>query len=232
MVSPHSLVPLAVAAALLLAGCSGSGDSTADEPSPTEVMAEAKTLLDETSGVRLQLETPKLPPEISGVLKADGTATHQPAFEGNIDLVYSGFTGTVPVTAVDGTVCAVLPFTEKYVDVDPGEYGAPDPSGLMDPDAGVSAWLTATEGVEEGEQVRDGSDVLRSYSGTLAGSSVATAIPSADTSAPFAASYSIDQDGRLRTASLTGPFYKGKPELTYDVTFTEYGTEQDVQSAC
>jgi lipoprotein LprG len=166
------------------------------------------------------------------VVKADGIATHQPAFEGDIDLLYSGFTGTVPVTAVGGVVCAVLPFTEDYVDVDPAEYGAPDPAALMDPDSGVSAWLTATTGLDEGAQVRDGADVLSTFAGTLGGSAVASAIPSADSSAEFDATFSVDDDGRLRTASVTGPFYKGKPELTYDVTFTEYGTEKDIKSTC
>jgi lipoprotein LprG len=232
MVSRRSLAPLAVVTAMLLTGCSGSNGSTAEEPSPAEVLAQAKQLLDDTPGVRLRLETPKLPQEVSGVVKADGIATHQPAFEGTIDLLYSGFTGTVPVTAVDGGVCAVLPFTEEFVDVDPGEYGAPDPAALMDPDAGVSAWLTATTDLEEGAQVRDGADVLSTFDGTLGGRAVASAIPSADGSADFDASFSIDDEGRLRTASVTGPFYKGKPELTYDVTFTEYGTEKDIQPTC
>lgn len=232
MVSPRVLAPLALATALVLAGCSGPGGSGAAKPTPDEVLAKAKQLLDDTSGVRLQLETPQLPKEISGVVKADGIATHQPAFEGTIDLLYSGFTGTVPVTAVDGMVCAVLPFTEDYVDVDPAEYGAPDPAALMDPDSGVSPWLTATAEVEEGAQVRDGADVLSTFDGTLGGRAVASAIPSADRSADFDATFSIDEDGRLRTASVTGPFYQGKPELTYDVTFTEYGTEKDIQPTC
>jgi lipoprotein LprG len=212
---------------LLLAGCSSDG-SASDEASPEQVLAQAKKSLDETSGVHLRLETPGLPEDVSGVVEADGIANHQPAFEGEIDLVYSGFTGTVPVTSVDGVVWAVLPFTKAYVQVDPAEYGAPDPAALMDPDSGVSAWLTAATDVEEGKAVRDGADVLSSYEGVLAGTAVAATIPSADETDEFATTFSIDEDGRLRTASLTGAFYKGKPELTYEVTLTEYGTAKDI----
>jgi len=222
------LAAVALAAVSTLAGCSGSDNSSGDEPSPVEVMAVAKQQLDETSGVRLHLQTPELPKEISGVVKADGIANHQPAFEGTIDLVYSGFTGTVPVISVDGVVHAILPFTDKYVEVNPSEYGAPDPAALMDPATGVSSWLTEATDLELGNRVRDGSDLLTSYDGTLAGSSVVAAIPSADGTGQFDARFTVDDDGRLRTASLTGLFYKGKPELTYNVTFTEYDTEKDI----
>jgi lipoprotein LprG len=214
------------ALALAVSGCSGGGGE--GDGDPDAVLTAAKEKLDDTTGVRLQLETPELPEGIAGVVNAEGVANHQPAFEGSIDIVYSGITGTVPVTSVDGTVYAVLPFTQDYAEVDPSEYGAPDPAGLMDPDSGVSSWLTAATGMEKGEQVRDGDDVLTSYDGTLAGAAVAGAIPSADDEAEFDATFTIDEDGRLRTASLTGPFYEGEPELTYDVTLTEYGTEKNI----
>lgn len=217
-----------VALALAVSACSGGGGTA--EGTPADVLAAAKQTLDDTTGVRLRLETPELPKGVSGVVKADGIANHQPAFEGSIDIVYSGFTATVPVTAVDGVVYAILPFTKKYVEVDPSDYGAPDPAALMDPTSGVSSWLTAATDIVKGDQVRDGADVLTSYHGTLAGSSVVSAIPSADDKGAFDATFTIDQDGKLRTASLTGAFYKGKPELTYNVTFTEYRTQKDIKA--
>lgn len=224
----RSLAPLAVVTALVLTGCTGD-DAAKEEATPEQVLAQAKKRLDETPGVRLLLATPGLPKGVSGVVRADGIATHQPAFEGDIDLVYSGITATVPVTAVDGDVWAVLPFTKEYVRIDPAEYGAPDPAELMDPDSGVSAWLTAATGVEEGKAVRDGADVLSSYDGVVPGTAVATVIPSADEADGFATSFSIDEAGRLRTASLTGAFYRGRPELTYEITLTDYGTAKDIQ---
>jgi lipoprotein LprG len=210
-----------------LSACSGDNSSGGD---PGKVLATAKQKLDDTPGVHLKLETPKLPDGVSGLVKADGVATHQPAFEGKIDVVYSGITATVPVTAVDGVVHAVLPFTEDYVEVDPADYGAPDPAALMAPDTGISSWLTAATGVEEGDKTREGGDVLSTYHGTLAGSTVAKSIPSADKNGEFEATFEIDKEGLLRTASLTGAFYEGDPELTYDITLTDYGTEKEIEA--
>ena len=220
------LVAVALAAALLTSGCSRDGGGA--KVPPAQAMAEAKQALDETPGVHLSLVTPALPDGVSGVVKADGIANHQPAFEGTIDLIISGFTGTVPVTSVGGVVYAILPFTKKYVEVNPADYGAPDPANLMDPDNGVSSWLTGATEVVQGDQVRDGSDVLTSYHGTLAGSVVVKAIPSADSASAFEATFTLDTDGVLRSASLTGVFYKGKPPLTYVVTLTQYATQKDI----
>lgn len=216
----------ALAAVLLASGCGRDGGGA--KVPPAQAMAEAKQELDETPGVHLSLITPALPDGVSGVVKADGIANHQPAFEGTIDLIISGFTGTVPVTSVDGVVYAVLPFTKKYVEVNPADYGAPDPAQLMDPDNGVSSWLTEATDLVQGDQVRDGSDVLTSYHAALAGSVVVKAIPSADPAGDFDATFTLDVDGRLRAASLTGVFYKNKPPLTYVVTLTQYATQKDI----
>ncbi len=218
-----ALVPLVVG----LTACSGGGKG---DGTPDDVLSIAKQTLDATSGVHLLLETPEMPKGVSGVTKAEGIATHQPAFEGSIEIVYAGFRGKIPVTAVGGAVYAVLPFDPrtKYSEIDPKDYNAPDPAALMDPTGGISSWLTKATDVQKGDQVRDGADILTSYDGRLEGAAVVSAIPSADDTAQFKATFTIDEDGTLRTASVTGPFYKGKAELTYNVTLTEYGTEKDI----
>ena len=71
-------------------------------------------------------------------------------------MVVNGLDVDVPVVSVDGTVYAKLPFTRSFAEVNPADYGAPDPAQLMDPDTGLSTWLTAATGIEEGERVRDG----------------------------------------------------------------------------
>jgi len=219
----------AVLVALLVAltACSDDG-GTGDGAAPTDVLATAKKTLDDTSGVHLVLETPEMPKGVSGVTKADGIANHQPAFEGSIDIVYSGIEANVKLIAVGGLVYAVLPFTKDYNEVDPKDYNAPDPAGLMSTDRGISSWLTEATDVKEGKRTRDGEDVLTSYDGNLAGSAVIAAIPSANADAEFDATFTIDDEGKLRTASVTGEFYKGKPELTYNVTFSDYGTEKEI----
>ena len=101
------------------------------------------------------------------------------------------------MVAVDGVVYAKLPFTTQFVDDRPGRLRRPDPADLMDAEGGLSSLLTAAEDVEEGEQVRDGDDVLTTYTGTVPGEAVAAIIPSAAADADFDASFT---DRRLRPA--------------------------------
>lgn len=223
---PRRLSLLLAPVLLALVACSGSDQKTTEDP--TEVLAAAKSTLDQTSGIEFSLTTPELPKDVSGVTKATGTGTHQPGFAGDIALLYSGISANVAVLAVGGKVWAVLPFTSKYAPIDPADYNAPDPAMLMDPDQGLSSWLTAATDVKKGEQTRDGSDVLTTYTGSVPGAVVAGSIPSADKSASFDAVFSIDSDGRLRVASLTGPFYAGKTPLTYDVTISKYDVAKTV----
>lgn len=215
------------AASTLLAGCSGSeGDEAQD---PAEVLAEAKQQLDDTPGVRLSLSTEELPEGVDGVLDASGVGTHAPAFEGDIKVLFNGVSVDVPVVAVDGKVYAVIPFAGGGFDeINPDDYGAPDPAGLMDPDTGVANWLTAATEVEEDGQTRDGDQVLTDYTGTLAGEDVASVIPSADETADFPVTFSIDDDGRLVSASVSGPFYGPQGEVDYTLGISDYGTEKDI----
>lgn len=224
--------PLAVLLAcslVALSGCSGGEGKVSNGKTPDEVLALAKQSLDETSGVTLTMEADALPPGISAISSAEGVATRAPAFEGTLDVVLGGSEFEVPVIAVDGTVYAQIPLVPGWSDVDPAEYGAPDPAQLMSPDTGFSSLLTATDGVEEGESVRGGQnneEVLTEFSGTVPGDVVSNVIPSA--SGDFKAAYTISAGGELRTAELTGEFYPATEPMTYTLGFDDYGTEQDI----
>lgn len=220
-----ALAACACAAVLALSACSGG---QAEERAPEDVLAAAKTELDETSGVRLSLATEELPPRVDGILSAKGIGTHDPAFEGDLKVSTGGFTADVPVVAAKGKVFAQLPFTTEFVEVDPAAYAAPDPAGLMEAEGGLSSLLTAAEGVEAGEKVRSGEDVLTSYSGTVPGEVVAGIIPSASAGADFQAGFTVDADDRLREAVLSGPFYPDVDAVTYTITIEDYGTTADV----
>ncbi len=228
---PHRrLRPLATAAALpllLVTACSGGGD---DGPTtPEDVLAEAKTQLDETSGVKLELTAGELPKGVDALVEATGVGTHAPAFEGDIKVSVNNLSLDAPVIAVEGLVFAKLPFTSEYNEIDPENYGAPDPATLMDPDTGLSSWLTALEGVEEGDETRDGDRVLTTYTGTLPGSTVAEFIPTASAKADFDATFSIDDDGRLAIAEVGGPFYGEGGVVEYTVDVSDYGNDTEIE---
>jgi lipoprotein LprG len=214
----------------LLTACSGDDDGgETEEVSPEEVLAEAATTLTETSGVELTLSTDELPQGVSGITRAVGTITNAPAFEGSITVVFAGQTVDVPVIAVDDTVYAQLPFTPGYDKVNPEEYGAPDPSGLIGDD-GFAGLLGLTEAPEAGESVRGGVDnaeILTTYSGTVPGDAMGAIIPSSSGDS-FDVEWQVSDDGELRRATLTGVFYPRAEPMTYTVDFDDYGTEKDI----
>ena len=220
-----------VAAGLLMIGLAAcSGDEPVTEgKTPEQVMAAAKAALDETHGVHIELAAEDLPDSVTGVQRAEGVGNHDPAFEGTITVPVAGTSFDVPVIAVDGKVYAQLPLTGDYQEVDPADYGAPDPAELMRTDGGLSSLLTETTNLQEGDTVRGGKnndEVLTEYTGTVPSSAVEVLIPSA--SGDFDATYRVASAGELRTAELTGQFYSGEDPVTYTVTFDEYGTQADI----
>jgi lipoprotein LprG len=212
-----------------LAACSGEDSPAEEGPSPAEVLAEASTTLAETSGVDLTLSTPALPEGVSGITKAVGTVTDAPAFDGSITVVFAGQTVDVPVIAVDDTVYAQLPFTPGWNKVNPKEYGAPDPSGLVGED-GFAGLIGLTEDPRAGESVRGGADnseILTTYSGTVPGDAMDAVIPSSAGDS-FDVEWQVTDDGQLRKATLTGVFYPHTDPMTYTVEFADYGTEKEI----
>ena len=233
----ESVLPQRAAAALLAASVSllsltaCNNDSGGSDKAPEDVMAAAKKNLDDTSGVNLTLHTDNLPDGVTGVEGAAGVGTHDPAFDGKITVNLSGQAFEVPVIAVDDKVYVQLPLTSGWQDIDPGDYGAPDPAQLMSPDHGFSTLLTETTGLEQGDSVRGGQDnkeVLTQYSGTVSSKVVKNIIPTA--SGDFDATYTITDDDELREARLTGVFYKDSDPMSYTVTFEDYGTSKDIKA--
>jgi lipoprotein LprG len=224
------LALLAAGALLVLTGCTEDA-APAEGESPEDVLAQAKQVLDDTSGIRLSLDADELPPGVSAVSGAEGVGTHAPAFDGTLDVVLAGSEFEVPVIAVDGTVYAQVPLVPGWQDVDPAEYGAPDPAQLMSTDAGFSSLLPATEDVEQGESVRGGEnneEVLTEYTGTVPGEVVGNVIPSA--SGEFDATYTITDGGELRTVVLTGVFYPDTSPMTYTIAISDYGSEPSISA--
>lgn len=224
------LACLAAACLALAAGCSGGGSGGSGQPA-AEVLRTAKATLDETSGVRIGLVADALPSGVTGVQRAEGVGTHAPAFEGTLTVPVAGTSLDVPVVAVGGKVYARLPFTTGYQQVNPAEYGAPDPARLMSTDGGLSSLLTETSDLRKGQTVRGGQnndEILTEYTGTVPSSAVEVLIPSA--SGDFDATYTVTDGGELRTAELTGEFYAGNEPVTYTITLDDYGIQPDISA--
>jgi lipoprotein LprG len=210
-----------LALALPLTGC-GKDDAPANGARPSAVLAKAKKNFDNAASVHLRLSTDSKPSSGDAVLGADGTLTHQPAFEGEVSVLISGFNADVPIIAIDGKVYAKLPLTPKYSTIDPSEYGAPDPADFADTDKGISGLLLKMKGLKEDGTERDGKQVLTRYSGTLDGSLVAPIIPSADDGSSYDTVVGVDQHSRIVTLQVTGEFFSGGGDETYQLTFDDY----------
>lgn len=208
---------------LTVAGCGSDSGGTEPTSDAQAVLAAAKKKFDEAASVHFTMATKSVPSEGDAVLGADGTLTHQPAFKGGVKVLFKGFTTTIPVVSVDGKVHAKIPLTPSFSTIDPGEYGAPDPADFADPAKGISGLLLRLDGAEETGKKRDGKVVVTTYSGTLTGDLVAPIIPSADASGSYDTVVGIDQDGRIATLKVTGDFFSGSGDVTYDLSFDSYG---------
>lgn len=219
------VVSLFVVAALVLAGCGGGSTKKAGKKAatPAQVMAAAKKKFDAASSVHIKLATTSTPSAGNGVLGATGDITQEPAFAGDVKVLLGGLTATVPITSVGGKVYAKLPLQTKYSVIKPSEYGAPDPADFADPDKGLSSLLTDLATLKKGAQKRDGDTILTSYTGELPGKAVKGIIPSADSGSTYDTTVGVDDTGHAVKVSITGPFFADSKDVTYDVTFTQYG---------
>ncbi|QGN58744.1 LppX_LprAFG lipoprotein [Nostocoides sp. HKS02] len=119
--------------ALALAGCSSAAPAPSSTASPAQQLAAARTTLEQSPAVSLDLEATGLPSKAVGVSAAKGTGLFSPpSFKGTLNATVSGITGTVDVIAVDQDVYLKF-FTPGYAKIDPKTYGAPNPAQLVQP---------------------------------------------------------------------------------------------------
>ncbi len=216
-----SVLALVLATSLLVAGC-GAEKKKADAPTPTQVMATAKKKFDDASSVHIALSTTSTPSSGNGVLGATGEVTHDPAFTGDVKVVLSGLTASVPITSTGGKVYAKLPLQTKYAVINPSEYGAPDPADFADPENGLSGLLTKIQGLEKGAERRSGDTIVTTYSGNVPGAAVKKIIPSASAKQTYKTIVGIDSKGYATTVKVTGTFFTGSDNVTYDVKLDSY----------
>jgi lipoprotein LprG len=203
---------------LAVAGCKGGGSSAPNGETPIDRLTAAKTSFDASKYIAFTLKTDHLPDGLQGLLSAEGTGTHDPAFTGEVKVQTDVTDITAPLVAVDDKVYAKFPFV-GWQTLDPADYGAPDPANLMDAKTGISSLFTAIQNPKVGASQRDGSAVLTSISGTLPGATVKRVFPSAG-SDPFTVTYTLTSGDDIDNATITGPFYDGQDDVTYTIAFT------------
>lgn len=200
---------------LLVTATACSGSSSGDQPVGDRLSA-AKQSFDEATYISFELSSQNLPGDVNALESAHGTGTHDPAFTGEIQ-VHRGLSFSAPIVAVGGKVYAKLPFV-SWSEINPSDYGAPDPARLMDRSTGLSSLLTDTLDPRLDGSERSGSAVLTKVTGSLPGKDVHALFPSA-AETPFRVVYLLTDDDNLRSVSMTGPFYGDNGDGTYSIDF-------------
>ena len=200
---------------LALSACSGGDDSSNSDQSADDRLAEAKTSFDDAEFIGFTIKTDNLPDDVDGLVSAEGTGTH--ARRSRARSTCRRRSPSAPdLIAVDGKVYAELPIV-GWQEIDPADYGAPNPGDLMDTSTGISSLFTATEDAKVGDSTRDGSEVLTTIDGTIPGADVQALFPSAGDDT-FDVSYTLTDDNDIEAITVTGPFY-GDADVTYDLDF-------------
>ncbi len=236
MILVHRLAAVAAMATLGLAtfaGCSSDSSPSAEGagPSAQEALDEAKAGLDATSGVRLSLATDDTLDTSAFLKDASGVVTTEPAFEGTASGQLSGIPASdVPIISVDGEVYAnVLGGWRSF---DPDTLCAPDPALLLDPEGGIGALLASATDVSAGTSQRAADDntvIVTPYDATVPGTAITGLLPCAPGES-FEATFTLTDDGLLRSADLTGQFFEGAGDITYTVTIDAYDVTQEISA--
>lgn len=219
--------------AFLLAGCSGDA-STPDEEEPqeetaAELLERAKVTLDETESVHFVLTSEGVPANATTVIGGEGDLARPSAFEGTLQVQALGASLDLEVISVDGAVYAQLPFTSSFQEIDAEQYGFSDPGTLLDPETGISQFLSEAEQAEFGDERRVDGVVVQDVTAQVPGEVVAQVLDNANPSEPVDANFSIETDsGELRRAVLTGPFYSGDEDATYSLELSDFGADVEI----
>lgn len=220
-VRTRHLILALLATGLVVSGCSGASGSGDGDGGDTAALSArlvaAKKAIDSAETITISLSTTSLPDGVTGLLSATGRGNHSPAFEGKVTVVTGGASLGADVVATGGKVYAKTGLAPTFLTIDPASLKAPDPASLLAVDGGITQILVSTQKLREDGQTRDGKDILTTVKGTLPGDVVRTIIPSAAADQTFAVTYRLDDDDRLRDATLSGPFYPGGAKVTYTV---------------
>lgn len=236
MLSVRGLAAAGAAAVLLAtAACSNEepeaepGDPSQAPPTAQDRLEEAREALASTPSVQLLLEGTDIPRSEGAVVRAEGVGTTDPpAFDGVIKASISGIQADVDTVAIGPDLWVKMPFTPSHIKTTAATMGVPDPARLFDPNEGVVALLSQTEGAEFGDQSRHRQEILQQVTGTLPGAAVTDLLVVGDAEADYQVTYGLVEEGwELRTVVLTGPFFPPE-ESTYTLTLDGYGETVEI----
>ena len=220
-----ALLTFALLATPALTGC---GSDEPEESAP-DLLARAKTTLDDASSAHFVLDSEGAPESGTVLVGGEGDIARPASFEGTLEVQALGSALDLAVVSVDGTVYAQLPFTSTFSVVDPAAFGFGDPGALLDPQTGISQLLAAAGSAELGEERRVDGVVVREVTAELPGELVEQLLTSEDPSRPVRARFSIaTETGELRRAELTGPFFAAGEDATYTVDLSDFGADVQI----
>jgi len=199
--------------------CSAGASGDAGKLTAAEQLAAAKAKADAATSMHLTLRSSGIPETANGVLAADGSGTHAPAFKGTLDARIAGFSAKVEVVAIDKLLYLKLPFTTEFTEADPKEYNAPNPALLFAKEGGITSLMTATTNLVEGKATRSGADVLKTITGKLPGANIVKLLNFGDPAKTFDVTYGITEPGgELRSVTLVGPFFKSGTSTPVEIS--------------
>jgi hypothetical protein len=221
-----SLLALALVAVPALTAC-GADEKKAE--SASDLLARAKTTLDEASSAHFVLDSGDAPDSGTALVGGEGDIARPASFEGTLQVKALGATLDLDVISVDGTVYAQLPFTSSFSVVDPADYGFGDPGELLDPDTGISQLLAKAESAKLGEERRVDGEVVREVTAELPGDLIEQILASAAPGRPVQARFAIaTESGELRRAELTGPFFAADDDATFTLNLSDFGADVEI----
>ena len=214
-----------LALALLTGPLAACGGDSASESAP-DLLAKAKTTLDDATTAHFVLESTGAPTTGTVLVGGEGDIARPASFDGTLEVHALGSALKLKVISVDGTVYAQLPFTTSYSVVDPATFGFGDPGALLDPGTGISQLLAKAQSAKLGDEKRVGGEVVREVTAKLPGDLVEQILTSQDPSTPVRATFSIaTKTGELRRAELTGPFYTAGKNATFTLELSDFGAD-------
>jgi lipoprotein LprG len=220
-----ALLSLALLVSPVLTGC-GSDEP---EESASDLLARARTTLDDASSAHFVLDSEGAPESGTLLVGGEGDIARPASFEGTLKVRALGSALDLAVVSVDGTVYAQLPFTSAFSVVDPADFGFGDPGALLDPETGISQLLGSAESATLGEERRVDGEVVREVTAELPGELVEQILTSEDPSTPVQARFSIaTETGELRRAELTGPFYTAGDDATFTLDLSDFGADVEI----